>query len=538
MPDTNGIELLKMIKKTPDYANTPVLMVSADSNTSTLESCFDEGAMDYILKPIHSKILLAKINSLLAFQNNKKQLIHLSKKAEQANQAKSQFLANMSHEIRTPLNSIVGYSELLLEESNLQQLPPKHQSFLQNIQESSKILSEIINNVLDLSKIEAHKTQVDIEPIQLKQIVQGIYHIGKAQATKKGVFFSYDYNDEIPEYIQSDRTKINQILLNLISNAIKFTPQNHSVFFNADKKENFLEFQIIDEGIGIATKHQQEIFEPFQQAEKNTSKDYGGTGLGLSIVKKLVELLKGSIKLTSEPEKGSCFRVRLPLQTHEKLLYTDGNQPFDPLSHILLIGSDLIDQETIQGLLDKFNLKIINVTNKNSAIDYIKIQHQNQHYVNLIFIDLSLQKTENLSSYIHNIYPNIPIVAISSDIFVLKQQKPLKQQGINEFLIKPIYLEKITPILHRYLTLENIETAKRKKNLPKKTRQIILEKIVQLATIPLIKIEEIIDIIEEINALCKSYENPCKHLVDTIELAAIEQNQLLYDDTLKKLKAI
>ncbi|MCP4113513.1 MAG: hypothetical protein GY749_49630 [Desulfobacteraceae bacterium] len=189
---------------------------------------------------------------------------------------------------------------------NLRNSYKEFQNYLKNIQTSGQNLSELINNILDLSKIEAGKMELS-EPLNIRTLIQSIYHINKAQALQKGISFQYDIDSGLPDIISSDRTKLNQILMNLTGNAIKFTPSGKEIRIRATKDDNQILFKVIDQGIGIPRDRQENIFGLFEQVDSTITRKFGGTGLGLAITKKMVMLLNGEIWLRSVPGKGSVF---------------------------------------------------------------------------------------------------------------------------------------------------------------------------------------------------------------------------------------
>lgn len=246
------------------------------------------------------------------------------------NRLKSEFLATVSHELRTPLNSILGFGDLLAE---VDTLDPKQKRWVQNIQTSGKNLLSLINDVLDLAKLEAGKMQVHVEEFSLRDVVEAQIQIMKPLADKKNIALDTDIAPSIP-ILRQDSTKLQQILSNLLSNAIKFTPEGGQIRVVA-KEEGFqVSISVVDNGVGIAPEDQKLIFEKFRQTESTLTRKYGGTGLGLSIVRELVKLLGGDeVQLVSELGRGSTFTIRLPITLNEKSvndLSLGGEEP-DPI---------------------------------------------------------------------------------------------------------------------------------------------------------------------------------------------------------------
>lgn len=228
-----------------------------------------------------------------------------------ANKVKSEFLANMSHEIRTPMNAIIGFSDLLSKAN----LSDDHMEYIKIIQQSSENLLALINDILDFSKIEAGKLSIRIEPTDPRELLDEIKNLFTHISDDKNIDFQI-FSDNIPPLIGTDPVRLRQCLMNLISNAIKFTEKGHvhvHATVETHQEESCLRFEIEDTGIGIAPEQQERIFESFAQAESHTTFKYGGTGLGLAITKKLVNLLDGRIELLSEYGKGSRFSIYLPL---------------------------------------------------------------------------------------------------------------------------------------------------------------------------------------------------------------------------------
>jgi signal transduction histidine kinase len=230
--------------------------------------------------------------------------------AESANQTKSQFLANMSHELRTPLNSIIGFSDMLDEEI-FGKLNPKQNKYVSNINRSGRHLLNIINDILDISKIEAGKMDLDPELFSINQLLDELMQNMEPLASNKEIGLLIE--DDVPGCeLYADKLKIRQALYNLLSNAIKFTPAGGSVRIFAECSPDKLSVSVRDTGIGISEDQQKELFKPFRQLDPATNREYEGTGLGLVLVKRFVEMHGGNVLVKSIPGKGSTFSIVIP----------------------------------------------------------------------------------------------------------------------------------------------------------------------------------------------------------------------------------
>jgi signal transduction histidine kinase/CheY-like chemotaxis protein/ligand-binding sensor domain-containing protein len=235
-----------------------------------------------------------------------------NQQAEEANRAKSTFLANMSHELRTPMNAIIGFSEILVERLQ-DQIQPKYVGFLRSILSSGQHLLSIINDILDLSKVEAGKMELYPEIFPVKPAIESVCQVMKGLSGKKNIVFEIDVAEDVTD-LETDHAKFKQILYNLLSNAVKFSKSGTSVTIRARRVGDNVAISVRDHGIGIAPDHLRVIFDEFRQLDTTTSRTYGGTGLGLSLVKKFVELQRGSVSVRSTPGEGSDFTFTLPLR--------------------------------------------------------------------------------------------------------------------------------------------------------------------------------------------------------------------------------
>jgi signal transduction histidine kinase len=359
MPDMDGFETAKILHTWKKSRHIPIVFLTAAYKANEFQQKgFSIGAADYLTKPIDSAQLIARMKIYLRFieqdRQHKQELEHKveertgellqtnqfltqeiierqqiekalkeskkiaeqSKKiAENANIAKSQFLANMSHELRTPLNAIIGYSEILEEDAEdlgQNDFVPD----LQKIQTASKHLLGLINDVLDISKIEAGQMELFIERIDLEFLINEVISTVQPMMTKNANTLKIVRPDVLGE-MQTDMTKLRQMLLNLLSNAAKFTEKG-KIYLKIEPQTHpdgdSVIFSVTDNGIGMTNEQQKKLFKPFTQADASSTRRYGGTGLGLSITKQFAEIMGGSIQLLSEFGKGSTFIVSLPVE--------------------------------------------------------------------------------------------------------------------------------------------------------------------------------------------------------------------------------
>lgn len=236
--------------------------------------------------------------------------------AETANRTKSEFLATMSHELRTPLNSIIGFSDILLDQS-FGELNEEQTKYVGNVLKSGKHLLELINSILDISKVEAGKIELHYEMFYLDDVFREVKTIISPQAAKKSINLQIDPAENIPK-IRADKGKIKQILYNLLSNAIKFTPEGGNVRIIPSTSEDMVHVAVEDTGIGIAESDRDKLFKPFVQLDSTSNREYEGTGLGLALINKFIELHSGSLEVESEEGKGSTFTFSIPVDPPEK----------------------------------------------------------------------------------------------------------------------------------------------------------------------------------------------------------------------------
>ncbi len=367
------------------------------------------------------------------------ELIDEKIKAENAAKSKQQFLSNMSHEIRTPLNSILGFTNVLLKTD----LAKQQNEYVQAIKTSGKSLNLLINDILDLAKVDSGKMTFEKEPFDLRKTISSILHSFDLKIKEKNLELIKEFDNKIPKMLLGDSLRLNQIFLNLLSNAVKFTHKGKisiNVNLKQDNEDNvIIEFAVSDSGIGIDDNKINAIFQPFEQAETSTSNSYGGTGLGLAIVKQLIEFQGGYINLTSKIDEGSTFTFTLPFGK-TKANYEHNVEEQSQYSEVkklrILVAEDvLLNQLLIKIILDDFGFEHDVVNNGKIATEKM----QTNTY-DIILMDMQMPEMNGIEAteYIRKtLKSTIPIIALTADVTTVDLNK-CKEFGMDDYISKPI----------------------------------------------------------------------------------------------------
>lgn len=386
-------------------------------------------------------------------------LLEQQKLAKSANEAKSSFLANMSHEIRTPLTAIIGFSEVL-KDAELSEA--EHKRNINTIIRNSRHLQQVINDVLDLSKIESGQIEIERIPISPIQLILEVESIVGVRAKEKGLEFKIDYQFPMPEIIYSDPLRLKQIIINLCGNAIKFTHEGKigiNLKYNANN--NSMEFAVADTGIGINENVFTQIFNPFSQADSSTTRKYGGTGLGLHISKQLAEHLHGNLRFESELDHGSTFTLTVSAgdlsevgmvstiqEYHSKNLPQNEEISIKPLKgKILLVEDNLDNQQLISMYIKKTNADLKIVNNGELAVK----EGLAREY-DLVLMDMHMPVMDGMEAItlLRKAGYVKPIVALTANALMSEQMKFL-DAGADDYLVKPINLARFYDVLNQHL---------------------------------------------------------------------------------------
>jgi len=485
MPEMNGYEAAKKLKSDDKLKEIPVIFLTSMTDAQSELEGLGIGAVDYIRKPFVAQLLLQRVKLHLSIVDQRNQIQNLldlkteevkmrekaEHEAEDASRAKGDFLSHMSHEIRSPLNAVIGMINIANEEKTLEGV----KVYLEKAGNAAKHVLGVINDILDMSKIEANKLELSFAEFDFGKMMTNITDVTGIRAQEKNIKITVKMNPNIPQFVISDELRLSQVITNLMTNAIKFTPDNGTVTLNAEKTEESmadneitLRIEVADSGIGISPEQQAKLFTAYNQADRTIAKQFGGTGLGLAISKRIIELMQGSIWIESELGKGAKFIFTLKMKKGQgTAVKTDdtassaapaGIKATDlHLQNITILAAEDMDfnREVLSKYLEKTGVTIDYAENGMEAVEKFKVNYDKY---SLILMDINMpvmngdEATKIIRALDFKKAKEIPIIAMTADVFKEDVEKCLSI-GMNDHISKPIIPRIIYTKLKQHLGL-------------------------------------------------------------------------------------
>ena len=509
MPGLNGFDVLKILKSSEKTKNIPVIIISGLEDAQGEEKGLDLGAADFIHRPFNDKIVKIKVRHQLQIVNQirtieqyvREEQLTISKmlvlqndlemsmeNALNANKAKSTFLARMSHEIRTPINAVIGISEMQLSSQNLS--PDAREAFVR-INNSGDLLLGIVNDILDISRIEAGKLELTQEKYNVCTMINDAVYLNTIKHEEKPIEFILNVDENVPMYVSGDEIRIKQILNNLLSNAFKYTLSGEvELSLNAEKSggnkknkdEIILVFRVRDTGQGMTEEQLGKIFDEYSRFNLDINKATVGAGLGMGITKNLIRMMQGEIFAESKKDSGSLFTVRIPQgnvnapaigkEAAEKLRQFRTNfkvnvkknqitrEPI-PFARILIVDDIDMNLYVTRGLLSPYGVQTDTAISGFEAIEKIKKSHESNNLYDLIFMDHIMPVMDGIETTkrIREMgaeYEKLPVIMLTANAFTITKDS-LLSNGFNGLLLKPVNIQELDAVLKEWVSVKKIK---------------------------------------------------------------------------------
>ncbi|OQY54152.1 MAG: hypothetical protein B6245_21680 [Desulfobacteraceae bacterium 4572_88] len=485
MPEMDGYEVCRRLQSDPATRDIPVIFLSARGEVSDKTSGFEAGAVDYITKPFDIAEVKARIRTHLSLKLARQAQKEAMKVAEAASKAKSDFLASMSHEIRTPMNAIIGMTDLTLQTA----IDEEQKDNLFIVKDSAQHLLEIINDILDFSKMEAGGVMLDQADFDLHHALHSVVRTFTVLAERKGVTLQLDQAADVPRYLRSDPVRLRQILVNLIGNAIKFTERGGIMLTVTNETETGgtpfqICFAVSDTGIGIPKDKLDTIFKSFSQADGSTTRKYGGSGLGLAISKQLAELMGGSIRVQSQPGKGSTFSFQSAFAPGDADKAQNEKQQenvsasglmLQPMN-ILLAEDNLMNARVAVKFLERLGHTPATASNGRHALDVLS-----ESSFDLILMDIEMPEMDGLEATQRirrgeagEENRRVPIIAMTAHALPEVRDECMAA-GVDDIVTKPVDFYDLNTIIRRNISESvSIISASREKKMARAAEDAVI----------------------------------------------------------------
>jgi signal transduction histidine kinase len=484
MPEMSGYEAIEKLKEDAKFKDIPVIFLTSRGDAKSEVYGLSMGAVDYIHKPFVTPLLLQRIKTYMSIMEQQMEIKHLLDlkteevkmrekaeiEAENASRAKGDFLSHMSHEIRSPLNAVIGMINIANEETTVEGI----KVYLEKAGNAANHVLGVINDILDMSKIEANKLELSDAEYDFGKMITSVVDVASIRAQEKNIQVVVNLDANIPQFVISDELRLSQVITNLMTNAIKFTPDNGKVTLTTQKLEEkddevSIRVEVTDTGIGISPEQKAKLFLPFNQADRTIAKQFGGTGLGLAISKRIVELMQGKIWFESELGKGTKFIFTLKMKKGTHAAAAVGVQAAEAPKAYVIKASDLhlqgitilaaedmdFNREVLSKYLEKTGVTIDYAENGKEAVEKFKMNYEKY---SMIFMDINMpemdgdEATKIIRALDMPKAKEIPIIAMTADVFKEDVEKCLSV-GMNDHISKPIVPKIIYAKLKQHLKL-------------------------------------------------------------------------------------
>ena len=398
--------------------------------------------------------------------------------AEEANKAKTSFLSSMSHEIRTPMNAIIGLDSLALRDETISE---KTREYLNKIDASARHLLGLINDILDMSRIESGRVTLRREPFSFSDMLEQINTMIMSQCSEKGLHYECHVLGHVDERYIGDDMKLKEVLINMLSNAVKFTETPGSVTLTVERTAVFedqstLRFSVRDTGIGIDPEYMPKIFDAFSQEESGRTNKYGSTGLGLAITKRIVEMMNGSISVESEKGVGTEFAVTVTLKNCDQSQGSAESRMDTRALNVLVVDDDRIAAEHAQSVLSEVGIRADICTSGEEALRMLEVQHQKQNPYNLVLMDWIMPGMNGLetSAEIRSQFGGESTVVVLTAYNWDDIHEEAERVGVENFLTKPLFADKVIEAFERIARRNKMDLFREKKRVNLEGRRILL----------------------------------------------------------------